>query len=238
MIVRVKLYSILRDYTGSSELTIEIPDGSRIEDLIRALKGFDGFNKAYSIIGGSILVLSDDGYRLDLSDTIKSKVIHIMPPPSGGSVHIEVGILRSGEDFNISSLEYRLSRVSQGAIAVFVGYVKEYNMGEKVKGLYYEHSDGLVLKIFRRIAEEQASKWGLTGIAIYHYVGWRSVGEKTMIIGVAGGSRKNVIPALAETIDRVKSESPIWKIEYRESGKYYILGDRIIKIEIVEPQTS
>ncbi|MDM7274514.1 MAG: molybdenum cofactor biosynthesis protein MoaE [Thermoprotei archaeon] len=225
--MKVRLYSLLKDSIGSQELLIELPEGSRVSELIKALENYGGFKRALEAIGGSLLILDEDGSRLSEESPLKSSVIHIMPPPAGGS-HIEVGILEPGEDFSLEELEARLPK--EGTIAVFVGYVKGLNEGEKVLGLQYEHAGELTLKTLRRIAEEEASKWSLKGIAIYHYVGSRKVGEKTLIIAVSGESRKTVFPALEETVERVKREAPIWKVEQREKGKVYILGDKIIKI--------
>ncbi len=228
MIVKVKLYSLLRDSIGSQELLIELPDGSRVSELLKTLEKHSGFKRALETIGGSLLILDEEGSRLSEDSPLKSSVIHIMPPPAGGS-HIEVGILEPGEEFNIEELEARLP--IEGATAIFIGYVKGLNEGEKVLELNYEHAGELTVKTLRKIAEEEASKWKLKSIAIYHYVGSRKVGEKTIIVAVSGESRKTVFPALAETVERVKREAPIWKIEHREKGKVYILGDKIIKIE-------
>ncbi len=237
MRVKVKLYSILRDLTGLSELDIEVPDGSRVSELLDVLMGLEGFRKAYNAIGGSLLIVDGDGYKLEVDSVVESNTIHVMPPPAGGlSVYIEVGVLKEGDEFDVKALEERLASVKvNGAIAIFIGRVKGVSGGERVLGLHYDYAGKLLEVILRRIAEEEALKWGLSGIAIYHYVGWRSVGEKTIIVAVVGDSRKNVFPALEEVVERIKREAPIWKVEYRESGAYYILGDKIIKSPISKP---
>jgi len=228
--VKVRLYSILRDSTGLREVEIEVPRGSRVSDVIAILMSINGFRRAYEAIGGSILVLDESGSRLEGDSLVESNVIHVMPPPAGGSRIVEVGVLREGDDLDVGALESRLAKAKpNGAVAVFVGRVKEFNGGERVLGLYYEHAEELLERVLRRIAEEEAARWGLAGVAVYHYVGWRRVGEKTIIVAVVGDSRKNVFPALEEIVERVKKEAPIWKVEYRESGAYYILGDRIVK---------
>jgi len=235
--VRVKLYSILRDSVGLGELEVELPRGSRVSDLLGILLSIDGFRRAYEAIGGSVVVMDEDGFRLEADSVVDSRVVHVMPPPAGGSeAYIEVGVLEGGAEVDLEALEARLSKAKPGgATAFFVGRVKEFNGGERVIGLYYEHAGDILEKVLRRIAWEQASKWSLGGVVIYHYVGWRSVGDKTIIVGVAGESRRSVFPALIETVERVKREAPIWKVEYRESGKYYILGDRLVKVDLVKP---
>ncbi|MCX8195869.1 MAG: molybdenum cofactor biosynthesis protein MoaE [Acidilobaceae archaeon] len=228
MKVRVKLYSLFRDAMGSSELLIALPDGSSVGDLLEALMKDERFERAYRTLNGSLVVLDEEGGRLEREDKV-GPLVHLMPPPAGGA-HVEVGVLK-GSELDLAGVIGRLSKASRGAVAVFVGHVKGYNAGERVEGLYYEHSEELLERVLRRIAEEEARKWGLSGVAIYHYVGWRRVGEMTIAVAVAGGSRSEVLPALAEVVERVKHEAPIWKVEHRESGKYYILGDKVIKFE-------
>lgn len=236
MRVRVKLYSILRDSMGMSELEVEIPQGSRVGDLIKLLLAIDGFKRAYEAIGGSLLIVDNEGLRLEEDSPINSNTIHVMPPPAGGSAYVEVGVLGESEELDVGVLEARLSKVKpNGAIAFFIGRVKEFNQGERVRELYYEHAGEILERVLRRIAEEEASKWGLSGVIIYHYVGRRRVGEMTIVVGVSGDSRRSVFPALAEIVERVKREAPIWKVEYRDSGAYYILGDRIIKVNLLKP---
>lgn len=228
--VRVKLYSILRDSTGLGEVEVEIPRGSRVSDLLETLMSIEGFRRAYEMIGGSLLLLDESGSRLEGDSVVESKIVHVMPPPAGGSKIVEVGVLTEGDDFDVGALENRLAKARpNGAIAIFVGRVKGVSGGERVLGLYYDHAEELLEATLRRIAEEEVAKWGLAGVAVYHYVGWRNVGEKTIIVAVVGDSRKAVYPALEEVVERVKREAPIWKVEYRESGAYYILGDRIVK---------
>lgn len=225
MRVRVKLYSILRDSMGLSELAIEVSEGSTVRELIERLKADERFARALTL-ARSVIVLDSEGRRLGEDEVVTSGTIHVMPPPAGGA-YIEVGI--ATDELDIGEIERRLSKASRGAVSLFIGYVKAENEGERVEALVYEHSEELLEKVLERIAREEAEKWGLSGISIYHYVGRREVGERTIVVGVAAGSRKEVLPALTEIVERVKREAPIWKVELRSSGKYYILGDSHIK---------
>lgn len=223
--VRVKLYSLLKDLVGLSEILVEIEEGSTVKDLIERLKTVEGFSKAMTL-ARSIVVLDEDGRRLHEGDRVPGGTVHVMPPPAGGA-YIEVGV--ASDELDMGDIERRLAKASRGAVSIFVGYVKPENGGERVEALIYEHSQELLQKVLERIAREEAERWGLSGVAIYHYVGRREVGERTIVVGVAAGSRKEVLPALAEIVERVKREAPIWKVELRESGKYYILGDSHVK---------
>jgi len=114
-----------------------------------------------------------------------------------------------------------------GGIASFLGTVKRsVEDGGRVEELVYENIRSAAEEAVKKIAEEEAMKWGLKGIAVIHRIGRLKPGEPTMLVAVAAASRKQAFPALEETVERVKSEVPIFKLERREDGDYWIVGER------------
>lgn len=235
--IRLKLYTILRDYTGSGEIEVECREGDTLKSLLnRASARHPGLSKALDVISWSVYGLTGEGLRVELDSTVECDgEIHLIPPPSGGGTMIEARLLDSGTNVDITSLIVKAASTSKrvGAVAVFTGVVKGFVEGAHVSKLYYEAADRLVAeKVIRSILEEESKKHGLTAAIVYHYTGTRMPGEVTIIAVVAGPSRTNVYLGLSSIVDRVKSEAPIWKIEYRVGGeKLYILGDRIVKSE-------
>ncbi|MEM0340376.1 MAG: molybdenum cofactor biosynthesis protein MoaE [Acidilobaceae archaeon] len=231
MKVKVKLYSLFRDLTGSSVLEIDLEKDS-YEELLEKLSRVEGIAKAMKVLEGSYVILDGNGKRLERGELIESDVIHLMPLPSGGSLKTSVKVLKESDDIDLNELVNELSELEVGAIALFIGVVKPKSEGERVQELLYEHSPELLEKTLEKIAKEVGEKWELKGIAIAHYVGRRKPGEKTIVIATAGLSRKNAIPALAEALERVKHEAPIFKIEVRETEKVYIVGDKTVRVNL------
>jgi molybdopterin synthase catalytic subunit len=62
-------------------------------------------------------------------------------------------------------------------------------------------------------------------VLIWHYTGARKPGEITLIIATVGKSRDEAISAARVILERVKREVPIFKLEKREDGEYWIIGD-------------
>ncbi len=226
---RIRLYSILADAAGAREISVSPRPGSTYRSLLEDLAGErPGLARALEAIAWDVRVIAD-GVPRSLDDVVEGEIIHFLPPSAGG-LHVEVGVLRRGETVSLDEVLTRItgSRMT-GGVAVFIGVVRGVNQGEGVEELVYEHAEDLTEETLRRIAVEEAEVHGLTGVAVYHYTGRLRVGDLTMIVAVAGESRKNVFPALERIVERVKHEAPIWKLEVRKGGRrVYIVGDKYI----------
>ena len=227
---RVRLYSIFKDAAGTAEVSVECP--KRLGELIEELRASSDIARAFSLVGDHFMVIDGDGKRLSPDSIVEcGMIVHLIPLPSGGSKPaIEVGILSPGDpvDFNRIIRLFSSTSTDTGAVGLFIGVVRGLNKGSKVEKLNYDHVAGAAERVMESIAREEAEKWDLRGVGIYHYTGERSPGEYTLIVVVAGVSRRNIYPALESIVDRVKREVPIFKEEYREEGKVYIVGDREI----------
>jgi molybdopterin synthase catalytic subunit len=107
-----------------------------------------------------------------------------------------------------------------GALASFFGIVRGMtHQGEMVKGLDFEAYETEVIKKFEEISKDIRVKYGVIEVTINHVTGRLKVGDLIMAISVLGSSRKNVFPALQETVERVKKEAPIWKKEFLMTGE-------------------
>lgn len=136
-----------------------------------------------------------------------------------GVVREEVDVGRIVEDFK------SLGREGYGAIVIFVGVVKGVVDGVDVEVLKYEAYEELAERMLARIAEEEMRKHGLGAVAIYHRVGDLRPGDTTVYIVVAARGRREGFAAAAEILDRVKHEAPIYKLEVREDGEFWVIGD-------------
>jgi molybdopterin synthase catalytic subunit len=143
--------------------------------------------------------------------------------------HKLVGFFRDDSEVDIES---RVKEIIQkvkgrgvGAILVFVGVVKDVVDGYKVYELHYEAYEDYAIKVLDKIASDELSKDGVEAVEILHRVGPAREGEKTLYIAVAAQSRKQAIESLSRILERVKHEPPIYKLEKREDGECYVVGD-------------
>ncbi len=129
---------------------------------------------------------------------------------------------------NISSeLEEMISLGGEGygAIMVYIGVVKGVVEGKKVLELKYECIPNLAEKKIRELAEEALNSDGIGDVRIYHRIGSFKPGEPVLYILVAGVSRKNVYNVMKDLVEKVKHELPVWKMEVREDGVYWVVSD-------------
>lgn len=235
MRLRVRLYSVFREGAGGGELEVEVGEGATVEEVVRALSAMHpGLGRALRVVGWSYIALDESGVRLSPGDRAPDGLMHLMPPVSGGG-RVEVGLIRGG-DAPVGEIIGRLASGGEtGAIAVFIGLVKGYSEDGEVRELHYEYAEGLLLSELERIAREEAGEHGASGVVLMHAVGERRPGQQTIIVGVSGRSRKNVLPALKDIVERVKREPPIWKTEVLADGsRVFIVGDKRVKEEDIK----
>ncbi|MCR8487265.1 MAG: molybdenum cofactor biosynthesis protein MoaE [Crenarchaeota archaeon] len=120
-----------------------------------------------------------------------------------------------------------------GAIVLFIGLVRGESKGRTVNKLVYEAQESLAENSLRKIVEDVVVRYGLIDAIVEHRVGELSVGDETMIIGVASKHRTEGLLALDEILDRIKAGVPIWKKEITNDGAYWIKDERPKDIQII-----
>jgi molybdopterin synthase catalytic subunit len=113
---------------------------------------------------------------------------------------------------------------SDGAVATFLGLVRNHNVGRRVEHLAYEAYEALALKAFERITAEIAARWPDVRLALHHRTGRIEIGEASVAIAAASPHRAHAFSACRYTIERVKQIAPIWKREFFEGGDVWIEG--------------
>lgn len=115
-----------------------------------------------------------------------------------------------------------------GAILSFIGIVRgETHDGDKVDYLQYEAYEEKAVGVMETIRAETLRKDGIIDVHIHHIVDTVNleIGDEVLYVVVAGKSRKNVFDVLRETVERVKSEVPIYKKERLTEGSSYWVAE-------------
>lgn len=116
------------------------------------------------------------------------------------------------------------SRQGDGAIASFVGLVRDHNQGRRVSFLDYEAYEPLAVRALGRIADEVRQAWPDTGVGVHHRTGRIAIGEASVIIVAIAPHRASAFAACRYAIERVKQIVPIWKHEHFEGGDVWLEG--------------
>lgn len=127
-------------------------------------------------------------------------------------------------DFDVSEELERLSagRADVGAVASFVGLVRDRAGGAPVQAMTLEHWPGATERALRRIAEDAAARWPLQGALVVHRVGRLAPGERIVLAAAASPHRHAAFEAAAFLMDWLKTEAPFWKKEETPEGARWV----------------
>ena len=117
-----------------------------------------------------------------------------------------------------------VSQSGFGAVASFVGLVREDNAGHRVLWLDYEAFEPLALRAFEQIEREARERWPAMALAIHHRTGRLDIGEPSVVIAAGSPHRAEAFAACRFAIERIKQIAPIWKHEHFEGGATWIEG--------------
>jgi molybdopterin synthase catalytic subunit len=128
------------------------------------------------------------------------------------------------EDFDVASELERL-RVGDpriGAIASFVGLVRDVNEATEVRTMTLEHYPGMTEKALSQIVDEARARWNIVDALIIHRVGELKPGDQIVLAAVAGAHRGEVFAACEFIMDYLKTRAPFWKKEQTPAGERWV----------------
>lgn len=133
-------------------------------------------------------------------------------------------ILVSPEDFSLEAITraMRESCPQAGAIASFVGTVRNHNEGDRVSTLTLEHYPGMTEKSLGLIVEKAYARWPLEAVHVHHRVGSLQVGDQIVCVVVASAHRQAAFEACEYIMDWLKTEAPFWKKETTPEGERWV----------------
>jgi molybdopterin synthase catalytic subunit len=221
MKVRIKFFSVFRDAVEAPEIETELEKPLTINQLICLLnERFPKLGKILRIVKPIVIV---DGKVVDEGFVIDRDVEIAIAPPASGGIDVKVSVFT--DDVSVDKVVEELVSGSVGAIVLFIGVVKGVVDGYKVYELIYDVYEPYATKVLEKIAREEAEKHHLNAVQIHHRVGVAKPGQKTVVIAVSAKSRAEALEALRSILERVKSEPPIYKLERREDGEFWVIGD-------------
>ncbi len=142
-------------------------------------------------------------------------VVAIIPPVAGGSE-----LLPATERVAISTAALSVDAVCDlvrhpgaGALAVFVGVVRDHSEGRSVDALEYSAYETMAKKEMAAIIDELEAETPVLRLAAHHRVGPLSVGDDAIVCVASSPHRDAAFVAGRALIDRIKDRVPIWKRE-------------------------
>lgn len=126
-------------------------------------------------------------------------------------------------------------RDEDGAVALFLGVVRNHNQGRRVLYLEYDAYPAMAVRKMEEVAAEVRARWPVDGVAILHRIGRLEIGEASLVVAVSSAHRKEAFQACHYAVDRVKQIVPVWKKEVWEGGEEWVEGSVVPVPEAAEP---
>lgn len=128
------------------------------------------------------------------------------------------------EDFDVGAeiQAMRLARKDIGAVASFIGQVRDLNDGDQVSAMTLEHYPGMTEKALEKIVEQAKARWDIFDALLIHRIGKLRPTDQIVLVVVSGAHRGEAFAACQFIMDYLKTEAPFWKKEQTESGERWV----------------
>lgn len=118
-------------------------------------------------------------------------------------------------DFDVSAEIAGLRRGNPkiGAVASFVGVVRDVNDGGAVAEMTLEHYPGMTEKAIEEIVAQARARWKVLDARVIHRVGTLRPTDQIVLVAVASSHRGDAFAACEFIMDYLKTRAPFWKKE-------------------------
>lgn len=128
------------------------------------------------------------------------------------------------QDFDVSAelAAMRRDNPKIGAIASFVGVVRDVNEGDAVATMSLEHYPGMTEKAITEIIDQARGRWEVLDALVIHRVGTLRPTDQIVLVIVASGHRGDAFAACEFIMDYLKTRAPFWKKEITPQGERWV----------------
>jgi molybdopterin synthase catalytic subunit/molybdopterin converting factor small subunit len=208
--VRVRLFASLRELAGTPEVELELTDRDSVENcwtrLCELIPGLESWR--HTVRPARNLQYVEWEATIAPGDELA-----FLPPVSGGAptpgpaIEVRVG----PEPIDLEKMGGAVQRRGIGAIATFVGLVRDPDQGRAVRQLVYEAYPEMAEPVLLQICEEACVRFGATAAKVQHRTGAVASGTTSVAVVVGAAHRRQALDACGYIIDELKSRAPIWK---------------------------
>ncbi|MBI4566962.1 MAG: molybdenum cofactor biosynthesis protein MoaE [Planctomycetes bacterium] len=123
---------------------------------------------------------------------------------------------------DVESLLRAVKSPRAGAVALFLGEVRDHHEGRAVRHLVYEAYRPMAVGMLQAVAAEAGARWPVEGVAVCHRLGRMEIGDTSVAVVVSAAHRAEAFAACRHVIDRIKQDAPIWKKEFFAGGEAWV----------------
>ncbi|MET0509162.1 MAG: molybdopterin synthase catalytic subunit MoaE [Burkholderiaceae bacterium] len=109
-----------------------------------------------------------------------------------------------------------------GAVAAFIGTVRDVNDGSGVATMTLEHYPGMTERSLEAIVVQARERWDLLDVLVIHRVGDLKPTDQIVLVAVTSAHRGEAFSACGFVMDYLKAEAPFWKKESTPDGERWV----------------
>ena len=109
-----------------------------------------------------------------------------------------------------------------GAVASFIGLVRDENNGSAVAAMTLEHYPGMTEKALAGIVAQAEGRWEVIECTVIHRYGELKPADQIVLVAVASGHRGDAFAACEFIMDYLKTRAPFWKKEQTPQGARWV----------------
>jgi molybdopterin synthase catalytic subunit len=113
-------------------------------------------------------------------------------------------------------------RADIGAIASFIGTVRDIHDSTAVSTLTLEHYPGMTEAALEEIVTEAKARWTVIDILVIHRVGTLQPRDPIVLVAVTSAHRGEAFAACEFVMDWLKTRAPFWKKEQTPAGERWV----------------
>ena len=128
------------------------------------------------------------------------------------------------QDFDISAeiAALRAGQAGVGAVASFIGTVRDSNDGSGVTTMSLEHYPGMTERALSDICDQARVRWRLLDTLVIHRVGELAPMDQIVLVVVTSAHRGDAFAACGFIMDLLKTQAPFWKKEQTPNGARWV----------------
>ena len=109
-----------------------------------------------------------------------------------------------------------------GAVASFVGTVRDRNDGQGVSSMELEHYPGMTERAIESMIDEALRRFEIRAARVIHRVGVLQPNAQIMMVAVSAAHRGQAFQACEFLMDYLKTQAPFWKKEQTPAGARWV----------------
>lgn len=128
------------------------------------------------------------------------------------------------QDFDLSQecATMRTRHRNIGAIASFVGIVRDHHAGDALSSMTLEHYPGMTEKSLGNIVKKAIALWPIIDATVIHRIGQLQPTAQIVLVAVAAPHRGEAFQACEYIMDYLKTDAPFWKKETTMGGSRWV----------------